>query len=143
MTTAAAAVQLLKHRVQRIVAMETTVGQGRWGQAGDFLASNLSYRVGARPPTYGVDAFRQYMELQFSVVDWIGHTTHLEALSQDQDAVIIEVTSHFRRKVDGVDFDLPCCDIYRFDGDDKICDWRVYSDIQLLGLPDVEESGQN
>ena len=129
---------LLRSRVARIVAMETTIGQGHWDKAGQYLASDLYYRVGARPPTRGIPAFRSYMELQFSVVDWLGHTTHLEAFCDHENAVVVEVTSRFRRKSNGTEFDLPCADIYRFDQDDRICDWRVFSDIQLLGLPPPE-----
>lgn len=122
--------------------MEKAVGMGQWTQAEQFLTPDFYYRVGARTATRGIPAFRAYMEVQFSVVDWLGHTTHLEALTsspENGDTVIIEVTSHFRRKSDQVEFDLPCTDIYRFDGD-RVCDWRVYSDIQVLGLPNEEEN---
>ena len=130
MTSSAAA--LLRSRVSRIIAMEKTVGQGNWSKAEEYLSPQLKYRVGARPILTGVPAFRQYMELQASVVDWIGHTTHLEAM--EGDAVVIEVTSHFKRRSDQHEFDLPCCDIYRFDKEERIYDWKVFADIQLLGL---------
>ncbi len=115
---------------QKVEKMESAVGRGDWNAARDFFTPDVQYRVGHRAPVTGVDGIRNYMDWQAQRVRWDGHTIHM-MFSRD-DTAIFEVTSHFTRLADGASLDVPCTDIYRFNGN-KIADWRVYSDTSAFG----------
>lgn len=120
-------------RIDRITRMEHLLGAGDWETAAQFFTPDVSYRVGARPPVTGLEGIRAYMEEQSAHIRWTGHTLCWQTEDDTTDTAIIEVISHFQRVADGTAIDLPCTDIYRFDGD-RIRDWRVYADIAVLGI---------
>lgn len=120
-------------RIARITRMEHLLGAGDWAAGAEFFTPDVTYRVGARSPVTGIDGIRAYMEGQAAQVHWTGHTLCWQAEDDATDTAVIEVISHFKRVADGAVIDLPCTDIYRFDGA-RIRDWRVYADIAVLGL---------
>lgn len=112
--------------IRKVIEMETHVGRGDWDAAAAFFTDEVMYHVAGHGVFRGIDGIRHYMTWQNERVVWTGHTPEM-MMSQDG-IVVIEVQSHFRRRSDGVDFTLPCTDIYRFEGE-RIRDWRVYADI--------------
>ncbi|MBM7069560.1 nuclear transport factor 2 family protein [Actibacterium sp. 188UL27-1] len=120
-------------RLERIAQMEHLLGAGDWETGAQFFTPDVRYRVGAREPVAGIDGIRRYMESQAARIRWTGHTLCWQAEDDATQTAVIEVISHFQRVADDAPIDLPCTDIYRFDGD-RICDWRVYADIAILGV---------
>ena len=110
-----------------IQEMESQVSTGRWDNLDQFFAKDLTYLVGHLDAKTGTEGLKQHMTWQNQLVEWKGHEIHLVA--EKDNALIIEVTSFFHRHEDGTDIKLPCTDIYRFNENDKVFDWRVYADI--------------
>jgi ketosteroid isomerase-like protein len=115
-----------------VEAMERAVAQGDRAGAAAHLSEDVAYTVGARPPVRGIDAVFAALDEQGRLARWDGHTFHA-AWFQD-DALVIEVTSHFTRVADGRRISFPCTDIYRF-RDGRIADWRVYADMAPFFAP--------
>ncbi|MEJ6394045.1 nuclear transport factor 2 family protein [Gymnodinialimonas sp. 2305UL16-5] len=115
----------------RVTQMEQAVGSGDWDAARPFLHPQIRYTVGGRPTVTGIAALRDYMEHQLTQVRWVGHEVRM--VVETEDTAIIEVVSLFERRSDGAPLRLPCTDIYRFE-DDLIADWRVYADLQVIGV---------
>ncbi|WP_208347409.1 nuclear transport factor 2 family protein [Pseudaestuariivita rosea] len=113
----------------RVEQMEAAVGQGNWDAADEFFTPDVLYRVGHRPPFFGLSGIKDYMTWQNALVRWDGHDLRMK-FSRGQTAVF-EVDSHFTRLKDGAKIVIPCTDIYNFEGD-RIADWRVYSDTSLF-----------
>lgn len=112
-----------------VLRMEKAVGEGEWNSLQDFFSDDLKYTVGNRPTKHGIDGLKEYMSWQSSLVQWKGHEIHL--ITEVDNTLIIEVTSFFYRHKDKTEISVPCTDIYRF-REDKIYDWRVYSDISFF-----------
>ena len=110
-----------------VQTMESQVSTGQWDNLDQFFSSDLTYIVGHLAPKAGVNGLRQHMNWQSQLVTWKGHDTHLVTVKDN--ALIVEVTSFFHRHEDATDIHLPCMDIYRFNDNNKIFDWRVYADI--------------
>lgn len=115
-----------------IEAMERAIMSRDAATAGAFLADDVTYTVGANPTVQGVPAVLAYVSAQERVARWTGHT--LRAAWQLDDAIVVEVLSHFVRVSDGRAASFPCTDIYRFENG-KIADWRVYADMSPLTAP--------
>lgn len=109
-----------------IEAMERAVMSRDIDAAEQFLQPDVAYTVGAQATVVGVPAVLRYIAQQERVARWIGHT--LRSAWHFEDAIIVEVTSHFARVSDGGEISLPCTDIYRL-RDGRVADWRVYADM--------------
>lgn len=115
-----------------VEAMERAVMAADRAGALRHLAEDVRYTVGAQPPMRGIDAIFAFVARQSGFARWEGHT--LIAVWPRQDALIVEVISHFTRVADGRRISFPCTDIYRF-RDGRIADWRVYADMSPFAAP--------
>ena len=86
----------------------------------------MEHAVGTRPALTGIDAVIDAIQRlsQFARCD--GHTP--VAVWPGQDALLVEVVSHFTRVSDGERISFPCMDAYRF-REGRIADWRVFADM--------------
>jgi limonene-1,2-epoxide hydrolase len=109
-----------------VEAMERAVMAHDRAAAERYLAPDLVYTVGARPPLHGLDALFAYLEAQRRVARWEGHT--LRGAWPVPEGLVVEVVSHFTRVADGRRISFPCVDIYRLRGE-RIADWRVFADM--------------
>ncbi len=109
-----------------VEAMEHAVGAGDRAAAVLCLTEDVVYTVGARPAIHGVDLVIAAVAEQGQLVRWDGHT--VRGVWKGDDALVVEVESHFTRVADGRAISFPCTDIYRF-RDGRISDWRVFADM--------------
>jgi limonene-1,2-epoxide hydrolase len=119
-------------RLSLVGSMEKAVLEGDQPSVERYLASDIRYTVGARPTVVGPRAVILAVAEQEKLVHWDGHT-FINAWLKD-DALVVEVISHFKRLSDGRQIPLPCTDIYRFT-DNLIVDWRVYADMAPFTAP--------
>ncbi len=113
-------------RFNIVKKMENDVGLGKWDELDIYFTDDFKYRVANTSERHGVKGLRAYMLWQNTLVQWKGHDIHL--ITEQENALVVEVTSFFHRLADEKDISIPCTDIYRFRGT-QIYDWRVYADI--------------
>ncbi len=112
--------------------MEQAVMTNDKARVARYLTETVAYTVGARPTLNGIDAVLAAVAEQGTIARWDGHT-FVKGWIRD-DALVVEVVSHFTRQSDERRISFPCADIYRFQGG-RIADWRVYADMSPFHAP--------
>jgi limonene-1,2-epoxide hydrolase len=90
-----------------------------------MVTDDVFLRLGSQEPILGKEAFIASAEA--SVASIAGTRHELLAAWDVGETAVLEMTVHYRRH-DGSEIALPCCNIFRFSGD-QIADYRVYMDI--------------
>jgi len=98
-----------------------------WESFYPFFTEDLSYKVGAHEAVIGAKAAAEFLAGFYQIVKPANHVVH-GAWELDGGVVIIEMAANYTRIADGKAITVPCCDVYRFEGD-LIKDWRVYPDV--------------
>jgi limonene-1,2-epoxide hydrolase len=90
-----------------------------------MVTDDIRLQFASQPPVDGKEAFIDELEASLASVAGFEHEIH--AAWDVGDAVVLEMTVHYRR-LDGTSISLPCCNIFRYSGA-LIADYRVYMDI--------------
>jgi hypothetical protein len=98
----------------------------RWDEFLPFFSKDLLYKVGAAPPLHGPQAARDWLAAVYTKIKFIGHD--VRGIWEFGNVVIIEMDANYTAIDDGSFLQVPCCDIYRFDENGLIKEWRVYPD---------------
>ncbi|ARV57823.1 carboxymuconolactone decarboxylase [Nostocales cyanobacterium HT-58-2] len=96
-----------------------------WDEFMTFFTPNLLYKVGANNPVIGPQACRDLLKHIYQTLKLTTHNTR--GIWEIGNTVILEMDANYIHKQDKRFVQVPCVDIYRFDGD-KIYEWRVYPD---------------
>ncbi|BAY13236.1 nuclear transport factor 2 family protein [Calothrix sp. NIES-2098] len=102
-----------------------------WDEFMSFFTPNLLYKVGANDPVIGPEACRDFLVNIYKVLKLTTHNAR--GTWEIGNTVILEMDANYVNKVDKRFIQVPCTDIYRFDGD-RIYEWRVYPDPSQLNL---------
>jgi limonene-1,2-epoxide hydrolase len=98
----------------------------KWDEFVKFFAKNLFYKVGAAPPVHGPEAARDFLAGVYTKLKFTGHD--VRGMWEFGNVVIIEMDANYTAIADGSFVQVPCCDVYRFDENGLIKEWRVYPD---------------
>jgi limonene-1,2-epoxide hydrolase len=107
--------------------MVAALTEGRWDDFIPFFTEDLFYKVGSNPPVHGGRAAADFLIDFYKVVKPTKHVPR-GAWLVDENTVIIEMDANYIRVADNKPIVVPCCDVYRFEGD-LINEWRVYPDV--------------
>lgn len=95
-----------------------------------YFSPDLFYKIGAADPMRGPEACRDVLARIYTTLD---PTTHdVRGMWEVDGVVIVEMDANYVDLRDGRQVKIPCCDVYRFDGD-LIKEWRVYPDASRAG----------
>jgi alkylhydroperoxidase/carboxymuconolactone decarboxylase family protein YurZ/catechol 2,3-dioxygenase-like lactoylglutathione lyase family enzyme/ketosteroid isomerase-like protein len=117
--------------LERIGKMYEALHAENWDEFMTFFTPNLLYKVGANDPVIGPEACRDFL---INIYKYLKLTTHnARGTWAIDNTVILEMDANYVNKVDKRFVQVPCTDIYRFEGD-RIYEWRVYPDPSQLNL---------
>ncbi|BBD70580.1 ethyl tert-butyl ether degradation EthD [Nostoc commune NIES-4072] len=102
-----------------------------WDEFMTFFTPNLLYKIGANDPVIGPEACRDLLSHIYKTLKLTTHNTR--GMWEIGNTIILEMDANYIHKVDKRFVQVPCTDIYRFDGD-KIYEWRVYPDASQTGV---------
>ncbi|WP_341529584.1 AtaL-like protein [Nostoc sp. UHCC 0302] len=102
-----------------------------WDQFMTFFTPNLLYKIGANDPVIGPEACRDLLAHIYKTLKLTTHNTR--GIWEIGNTIILEMDANYIHKQDKRFVQVPCVDIYRFDGD-KIYEWRVYPDASATGV---------
>jgi limonene-1,2-epoxide hydrolase len=98
-----------------------------WESFYPFFTEDLLYKVGASEPMIGAKAAAEFLGSFYQIIKPASHVVR-GAWELDGGVVIIEMDANYTRIADDKSITVPCCDVYRFEGD-LIKEWRVYPDV--------------
>lgn len=113
-------------KLEMVQTMEAAAFTGDWETFKSYLAPDVYYKVGNTAEVRGRQAVVDYLIKLLSSGLAI-NDLQIRAAWETDDTVILELNMGGLRYRDNKDVTYPCVDVYRFDDDDKIIDWRVYS----------------
>jgi alkylhydroperoxidase/carboxymuconolactone decarboxylase family protein YurZ/catechol 2,3-dioxygenase-like lactoylglutathione lyase family enzyme/limonene-1,2-epoxide hydrolase len=96
-----------------------------WDEFVTFFTPNLLYKIGANEPVVGPEACRDLLMHIYKTLKLTSHNAR--GMWEISNTIILEMDANYVHKLDKRFVQVPCTDIYRFEGD-KICEWRVYPD---------------
>ncbi|OUL37457.1 carboxymuconolactone decarboxylase, partial [Nostoc sp. T09] len=102
-----------------------------WDEFVTFFTPNLLYKIGANDPVVGPEACRDLLTHIYKTLKLTTHNTR--GMWEIGNTIILEMDANYIQKLDKKFVQVPCVDIYRFDGD-KIYEWRVYPDASQTGV---------
>jgi limonene-1,2-epoxide hydrolase len=116
--------------VSRIEEMIGYLTVEDWESFYPYFTEKLYYKVGASEPMTGAKAAAEYLSNFYQTVKPSEHVVR-GAWQIDDKTVIIEMEAHYKRIADQALIVVPCCDVYRFEGE-LISEWRVYPDVSNI-----------
>jgi ketosteroid isomerase-like protein len=108
--------------------VETMIGvlmKQDWEKFLPYFHPNLLYKVGAAEPVHGPQACKEFLARVYTKLKPGAH--EVRQTWEIDNVVIVEMDAKYNTVEDGREVVVPCCDIYRFEGD-LIKEWRVYPD---------------
>ncbi|WP_244887744.1 nuclear transport factor 2 family protein [Anabaena cylindrica] len=117
--------------LQRIGKMYEALHAENWEEFKTFFTPDLLYKVGANEPVIGPDACCNLLQHIYKVLKLTTHNSRGTWVVDN--TVILEMDANYVNKMDKRFVQVPCTDIYRFDGD-RIYEWRVYPDPSQLNI---------
>lgn len=115
--------------IQRVERMMEAAMTQNWGEFMTYFSKDLLYKVGANEPVVGPEACKGVMT---SIGQLIKPTTHnIRGTWEFGNVVIVEMDANYVHAIDHRFIQVPCTDIYRFEGD-LIQEWRVYPDASQM-----------
>jgi alkylhydroperoxidase/carboxymuconolactone decarboxylase family protein YurZ/limonene-1,2-epoxide hydrolase/catechol 2,3-dioxygenase-like lactoylglutathione lyase family enzyme len=117
--------------LQRIGKMYEALHAENWEEFKTFFTPDLLYKVGANEPVIGPDACVGFLQYIYKTLKLTTHNAR--GTWAVGNTVILEMDANYVNKVDKKFVQVPCTDIYRFEGD-RIYEWRVYPDPSQLNI---------
>lgn len=102
-----------------------------WELFKSFFTDAVLYKIGANDPVIGPDAIAGLLQHIYKTLKLTTHNQR--GFWEVGNTIILEMDANYVNKKDKTFVQVPCTDIYRFDGD-KIYEWRVYPDASKTGV---------
>jgi uncharacterized protein (TIGR02246 family) len=122
---------------QTLAKMYEALHAENWEKFVTYFTPDLLYKVGVNEPVIGPEACRDLLKHIYQTLKFLTH--NLRGQWEVGNTIILEMDANYVHKADRRAVQVPCVDVYRFEGD-KICEWRVYPDASQTG---VRISGAN
>ena len=116
---------------KRLEKMYEALHAENWDEFMTFFTPNLLYKIGANDPVIGPQACRDLLQNIYKTLKLTTHNTR--GMWELGNTIILEMDANYVHKPDKRFVQVPCVDIYRFDGD-KIYEWRVYPDASATNV---------
>ena len=102
-----------------------------WDEFMTFFTPDILYKIGVNPPVIGPEACRDLLQHIYKTLKLTTHNTR--GMWEIGNTIVLEMDANYVHKEDKRFVQVPCVDIYRFQGD-KIYEWRVYPDASATGI---------
>jgi limonene-1,2-epoxide hydrolase len=112
--------------------MVTVLMAKKWDEFMPYFRKDLFYKVGAAEPLHGVQACRDWLDNVYTKLEFTSHD--VRGAWENDNIVIIEMDANYNVIGENRTVTVPCCDIYRFDENGLIKEWRVYPDASKVNL---------
>jgi ketosteroid isomerase-like protein len=96
-----------------------------------YFSRELFYKVGAAEPVRGPEACWDVLAGIYTKLKPTAHD--VRGTWEIGNVVIVEMDANYVALDEGRPVKVPCCDVYRFEGD-LIKEWRVYPDASRTGI---------
>jgi len=116
----------MKSKLQSIRDMEASAFSGDWAGFKSHLADDIYYFVGNKTELHSPQEIVDYL-IQFLAKELSIYNLEFLQAYEDADSVVTELSVKALRVPDQKQVVFPSVDIYRFNKDGKIYDWRVYA----------------
>ena len=116
----------------RIGAMYAALHKEDWETFKTFFTDSVLYKIGANDPVVGPNNIAGMLSEIYKTLKLTSHNQR-GFWVVDGNTVILEMDANYVNKKQEKFVQVPCTDIYRFEGD-KIFEWRVYPDASRTGL---------
>lgn len=116
---------------KRLAKMYEALHAENWDEFMTFFTPNLLYKIGANEPVIGPEACRDLLTHIYKTLKLTTHNTR--GMWEFGNTIVLEMDANYVHKQEKRFVQVPCVDIYRFDGD-KIYEWRVYPDASQTGI---------
>ena len=116
----------------RIGAMYAALHKEDWETFKTFFTDSVLYKIGANDPVIGPNSIAGMLSEIYKTLKLTSHNQRGFWIV-DGNTVILEMDANYVNKKQEKFVQVPCTDIYRFEGD-KIFEWRVYPDASRTGL---------
>ncbi len=102
-----------------------------WEEFKTFFTDDVLYKIGANDPVIGPEAIAGLLQHIYKTLKLTTHNQR--GFWEVGNTIILEMDANYVNKKDKTFVQVPCTDIYRFDGE-KIYEWRVYPDASKTGV---------
>lgn len=116
---------------KRLAKMYEALHAENWDEFMTFFTPNLLYKIGANDPVIGPEACRDLLTHIYKTLKLTTHNTR--GMWEIGNTIVLEMDANYVHKEEKRFVQVPCVDIYRFEGD-KIYEWRVYPDASKTGV---------
>lgn len=116
---------------KRLAKMYEALHAENWEEFMTFFTPNLLYKIGANDPVIGPEACRDLLTHIYKTLKLTTHNTR--GMWEIGNTIVLEMDANYVHKEEKRFVQVPCVDIYRFEGD-KIYEWRVYPDASKTGV---------
>lgn len=103
----------------------------KWEEFKSFFTDDVLYKIGANDPVIGPEAIAGLLQHIYKTLKLTTHNQR--GFWEIGSTIILEMDANYVNKKDKTFVQVPCTDIYRFDGE-KIYEWRVYPDASKTGV---------
>jgi limonene-1,2-epoxide hydrolase len=116
---------------KRLAKMYEALHAENWDEFMTFFTPSLLYKIGANEPVIGPEACRDLLTHIYKTLKLTTHNTR--GMWEIGNTIVLEMDANYVHKEEKRFVQVPCVDIYRFEGD-KIYEWRVYPDASKTGV---------
>lgn len=116
---------------QRLTKMYEALHASNWEEFKTFFTDDVLYKIGANDPVIGPEAIAGLLQHIYKTLKLTTHNQR--GFWEVGNTIILEMDANYVNKKDKTFVQVPCTDIYRFDGE-KIYEWRVYPDASKTGV---------
>ncbi|MBD2449510.1 nuclear transport factor 2 family protein [Nostoc sp. FACHB-152] len=116
---------------QKIEKMYEALQAENWDEFISFFTPDVLYKIGANDPVIGPQNCRDLLTHIYKTLKLA--TRNIRGIWEIGNTVVLEMDANYIHKQDKRFVQVPCVDIYRFEGD-KIYEWRVYADASASGV---------
>ena len=116
----------MSSKLQAIRDMEAAAFSGNWEKFKSFLADDIYYFVGNKTELHSPQEIVDYL-IQFLAKELAINNLEFLLAYEDEKTVVTELSVKAVRVPDKKNVVFPSVDIYRYNKDGKINDWRVYA----------------
>jgi ketosteroid isomerase-like protein len=121
----------VKSRKTRVEEMVQAATAENWEVFLGYFSRDLYYKLGVAEPLHGPEACRDALAAIYKKLKPAVH--EVRGIWEIQNVVLVEMIAHYVSVAEGRPVSVPCCDVYRFEGD-LIKEWRVYPDASQAQL---------
>ncbi|MGF2039718.1 MAG: nuclear transport factor 2 family protein [Nostoc sp. CmiVER01] len=116
---------------QKIEKMYEALQAENWDEFISFFTPDILYKIGTNDPVIGPQNCRDLLTHIYKTLKLA--TCNIRGTWEIGNTVVLEMDANYIHKQDKRFVQVPCVDIYRFEGD-KIYEWRVYADASASGV---------